>query len=129
MSSAIPANRPSAGAPEDCPEQPDAAPRAAPRLREREPAGDSDDTARVLQTLLGNLDGMVYRCRNDAYWTMEFVSEGCSRVTGYTPEDLLLNDRLSYEELTHPEDRARVRREINEALAARRRFELEYRIQ
>jgi diguanylate cyclase (GGDEF)-like protein/PAS domain S-box-containing protein len=129
MSSAIPANRPSAGAPEDCPEQPDAAPRAAPRLREREPVGDSDDTARVLQTLLGNLDGMVYRCRNDAYWTMEFVSEGCSRVTGYTPEDLLLNDRLSYEELTHPEDRARVRREINEALAARRRFELEYRIQ
>jgi diguanylate cyclase (GGDEF)-like protein/PAS domain S-box-containing protein len=129
MSSAIPANRPSAGAPEDCPERPDAAPRAAPRLREREPVGDSDDTARVLQTLLGNLDGMVYRCRNDAYWTMEFVSEGCSRVTGYTPEDLLLNDRLSYEELTHPEDRARVRREINEALAARRRFELEYRIQ
>jgi len=89
----------------------------------------SADTARVLETLLGNLDGMVYRCRNDAHWTMEFVSDGCARVTGYPPEDLLLNDRLSYEELTHPEDRSRVRTVINEALATRRRFELEYRIQ
>src|SRR5215470_9460905 len=86
------------------------------------------DTARVLETLLGNLEGMVYRCRNDAHWTMEFVSDGCARVTGYPPEDLLLNGRLSYEELTHPEDRARVRQVINAALAARGRFELEYRI-
>jgi len=92
-------------------------------------ASASADTGRVLETLLGNLEGMVYRCRNDAHWTMEFVSGGCSRVTGYPPEDLLLNDRLSYEELTHPEDRSRVRTVINEALAKRRRFELEYRIQ
>jgi diguanylate cyclase (GGDEF)-like protein/PAS domain S-box-containing protein len=92
-------------------------------------ASASADTARVLETLLGNLEGMVYRCRNDAHWTMEFVSDGCARVTGYSPQDLLLNDRLSYEELTHPEDRGRVRQAINEALGTRRRFELEYRIQ
>ena len=86
------------------------------------------ETGRMLQTLLGNLDGMVYRCRDDADWTMEFVSEGCMRVTGYTPDDLLLNGRVSYEEITHPEDRDRVRRAIHEALAARNRFEIEYRI-
>jgi diguanylate cyclase (GGDEF)-like protein/PAS domain S-box-containing protein len=91
-------------------------------------AVDGDDTARMLETLLGNLDGMVYRCRNDAQWTMEFVSEGCARVTGYHPQDLLLDGRLSYEEITHPEDRDRVRRTIDTALAARQRFELEYRI-
>jgi diguanylate cyclase (GGDEF)-like protein/PAS domain S-box-containing protein len=127
MSPVKSANRPLASAPDAFLEPASAAARPAPALAE--PVGDNDDTARVLETLLGNLDGMVYRCRNDAHWTMEFVSEGCSRVTGYPPEDLLLNDRLSYEELTHPADRTRVREEINHALATRERFELEYRIQ
>jgi diguanylate cyclase (GGDEF)-like protein/PAS domain S-box-containing protein len=113
-------------------EELDASTPSSSRARYEPVAGEASataDTARVLETLLGNLEGMVYRCRNDAHWTMEFVSDGCARVTGYPPEDLLLNGRLSYEELTHPEDRARVRSVINEALAARRRFEVEYRIQ
>jgi diguanylate cyclase (GGDEF)-like protein/PAS domain S-box-containing protein len=92
-------------------------------------ASDSTDTRWMFQTLLANLDGMVYRCRDDADWTMEFVSEGCTRLTGYPPEDLLLNGRLSYEELTHPDDRERVREAINAAVAADRRFHVEYRIQ
>lgn len=89
------------------------------RLRERE---------RLLSTLLSSIDGMVYRGRNDAHWTMEFVSEGCQPLTGYAPQDLTLNSRISYEELTHPDDRAPVRQIIEAALAGRRRYELEYRI-
>lgn len=82
----------------------------------------------MLRTLLGNLDGMVYRCRDDVHWTMEFVSEGCRRLTGYDPEDLLFNRRLSYEALTHPEDRQRIREEIRAALRTSGRFDCEYRI-
>ncbi len=93
------------------------------------PAFDQTDASWMFQTLLANLDGMVYRCRDDADWTMEFVSEGCARLTGYAAEDLLLNGRLSYEELTHPDDRRRVRETINAAVAANRRFQVEYRIQ
>jgi diguanylate cyclase (GGDEF)-like protein/PAS domain S-box-containing protein len=89
---------------------------------------DAFENGRMLSTLMGNLDGMVYRCRNDAYWTMEFVSEGCSRLTGYEPEDLLDNRRVSYEEITYPGDRWRVREKIEEALRHHRRFDLEYRI-
>ncbi|MDY6944945.1 MAG: EAL domain-containing protein [Pseudomonadota bacterium] len=88
----------------------------------------STETARMLRTLLGNLDGMVYRCRDDAEWTMEFVSEGVRRLTGYDAADLLLNKRVSYEQLTYPDDRARVRREIYAGLGAQGRFDCEYRI-
>jgi diguanylate cyclase (GGDEF)-like protein/PAS domain S-box-containing protein len=87
-----------------------------------------NDTARMLSTLLGNLDGMVYRCRDDDHWTMEFVSEGCRRLTGYDAEDLLLNKRLSYDSITHDEDRPRVRAEIRAGLQQSGRFDCEYRI-
>jgi diguanylate cyclase (GGDEF)-like protein/PAS domain S-box-containing protein len=88
----------------------------------------STETARMLRTLLGNLDGMVYRCRDDAEWTMEFVSEGVRRLTGYDAPDLLFNKRVSYEQLTYPEDRDRVRQEIYAGLGALGRFDCEYRI-
>lgn len=84
---------------------------------------------RMLTTLMSNLDGMVYRCRNDEHWTMEFVSDGCYHLTGYRPEELLHNSHLSYKGLEHPEDRARVREEITAALLENRRFFVEYRIQ
>lgn len=86
------------------------------------------DSVRMLQTLLANLEGMFYRSRNDAHWTMEFLSEGCRRLTGYKPEELLLNRRISYEEITHPQDRGRVRQTIQAALAANTFYELEYRL-
>jgi diguanylate cyclase (GGDEF)-like protein/PAS domain S-box-containing protein len=88
----------------------------------------SHEHTRMLKTLLGNLDGMVYRCKDDADWTMEFVSDGCSRLTGYPPEDLLLNARIAYETLIHPEDRDRIREAGQEAIAQRRRFDIEYRM-
>jgi diguanylate cyclase (GGDEF)-like protein/PAS domain S-box-containing protein len=89
---------------------------------------EKDDTARMLRTLLGNLDGMVYRCLDDAEWTMEFVSEGCRRLTGYDADDLVLNRRVSYESLTHHADRRRVREEIQASLRQSGRFDCEYRI-
>jgi len=92
--------------------------RAAPRI----------DSERVLAVLIDNLDGMVCRCSIDAQWTVLFVSEGCRRLTGYEPEDLIGNRRVSCEALTHAEDRAQVRREIMGALAAGNRYRIEYRI-
>jgi diguanylate cyclase (GGDEF)-like protein/PAS domain S-box-containing protein len=89
---------------------------------------DVRETARMLRTLIANIDGMVYRCHNDSQWTMEFVSDGCLAVTGYGAEDLLFNSTISYEQLTHPEDRLRVRSSISAALAQGRRFDVEYRI-
>jgi diguanylate cyclase (GGDEF)-like protein/PAS domain S-box-containing protein len=84
--------------------------------------------ARVLQTLVNNLDGMIFRCQMDRHWTMLFVSSGCYQLTGYTPEALVLNRETSYEDITHPDDRVRVRQQVASAIAAHRRYRVEYRI-
>lgn len=81
-----------------------------------------------LSILMGNLPGMAYRCRNDTHWTMEFSSEGCLDLTGYRPDDLVGNRKLSYASLIHPDDRAHVWDEIQKALIGRHPFRVVYRI-
>lgn len=83
---------------------------------------------RLLDTLLDNLDGMIYRCLYDDHWTMIYVSKGCETLTGYPAQDLILNKVKSYELITHAEDRAQARAIIHDAVSKKQRFDLEYRI-
>jgi len=84
------------------------------------------DRLRMLDTLLDNLEGMVYRCRYDEYWTMVFVSEGCKGLTGYSPQDILLNKRIAFETIIHEDYREFVRSSIESAIDNNQRFEIEY---
>lgn len=99
------------------------------RVQSTENEGQSaNETARMLRTLIANIDGIVYRCLYDSQWTMEFISDGCLAVTGYSPEELLYNNKTSFEQVIHPEDRQRVRAATETALSQGKRFEAEYRI-
>ena len=86
------------------------------------------ESERRLATLLDNLPGMAYRCRNSQDWRMEFVSAGCTELTGYAPDDLIDNRVIAYNELIHPDDRAGVWERVQQALAEKRAFALNYRI-
>ncbi len=86
------------------------------------------DRGLMLDSLLDNLDGLIYCCLPDEHWTMVFVSSGCKQITGYAPQDLLFNRKVSYETLTHPEDREDVRQKVGNALRNHERFSIEYRI-
>ena len=83
---------------------------------------------RALDTLMGNLPGMAYRCVNDRDWTMQFVSAGCEALTGYADEALLDNAALSFFDLMHPDDAARERRETETAMARDEPWTTTYRI-
>lgn len=83
---------------------------------------------RTLQALISQLPGMVYRCRNNPSWTMEFVSAGALALTGYAAPELVNNNRVAYADLILPADRPRVWDEVQRALGAQRPFELVYRI-
>ena len=61
------------------------------------------ESSRRHETLLANLQGMAYRCRNDDNWTMEFVSEGCRDLFGIAPSQLTSGD-CKFANLIHPDD-------------------------
>jgi PAS domain S-box-containing protein len=83
---------------------------------------------RRLATLIDNLPGIAYRCRNDAERSMEFISEGCEPLTGYPPEAFIDNRAISFGRLILPEDRGEVVERLEKAVAADRPFQLLYRI-
>ena len=98
-------------------------------ITERKRSGDALlDSQRRLETLMGNLPGMVYRCRNDHDWTMEFMSVGVRALTGHAPEDFI-SGRVTYNALIHPDDREPVWQQVQAALAAKRSYQLVYRVQ
>lgn len=86
------------------------------------------ESERKISTLLSNLPGMAYQCKNTPEWTMEYVSNGSLELTGYEPDMLINNPELTYGQIIHPEDREQVYSKINNALDEGKQFELEYRI-
>lgn len=102
---------------------------AVPKFRELlTQASSSKENLRRLRTLMGNLPGIAYRCSNDRNWTMEFISDGCVELTGYTSSHLVNNTRLSFADLIHKDDKDRVWREVQAAVDEGRKFQLTYRI-
>lgn len=87
------------------------------------------ENQRQLTTLLENLPCMVYRCKNDEFWTMEFISNEGEELTGYPLVDLLGNKKIAYEELIIPSDRKMVREKIQAAITQGQFFDITYRIQ
>ena len=85
------------------------------------------ESQRALAALMGNLPGMAYRCRNDAEWTLEFVSEGAHPLTGHRPE-ALTSGSVSYASLIHPDDRDKVWVEVQACVAHDLPYQLTYRI-
>jgi two-component system NtrC family sensor kinase len=86
------------------------------------------ESQRALATLMSNLPGMAYRFRNDADRSMEFVSEGCYQLAGYSPEEFIGTREVSISELTHPDDRDSLWNAVQVALQENRPYQLNYRI-
>jgi PAS domain S-box-containing protein len=92
-----------------------------------ERTGELQESERRHRTLLANLQGMAYRCRNDRDWTMEFVSEGCRELVGRAPEEFTAG-RVNYASLIHPDEQEAVWNTVQTAIKAKAPFQLEYRI-
>jgi PAS domain S-box-containing protein len=87
-----------------------------------------EGSKRELSVLMNNLPGMVYSCLNDPDWTMKFVSEGSQGLTGYSPEEFTEDEKVSFINIIHPDDRSFIWHAIQNCLELHIPFNLEYRI-
>ena len=78
--------------------------------------------------LYENIPGAAYRCVNDKYWTMIFISRGIFDISGYKNFEIIENKSIPYEKLIYPADRNMVRKIVNKSIRGKKVFEIEYRI-
>jgi len=82
-----------------------------------------------LMELVDSLPGIVFAASADGQWTMQYLSQGCEGLTGYTPDELAgVNRVITYNDITHPDDLPQVLQAIKVAIAQRQPYVVEYRI-
>ncbi len=82
----------------------------------------------TLERMIDNLPGFVYRCRNDQYWTMMFISEQSEKITGYKPEELIGNKVVSYDDVILEPYRKYLHERWKEVIAKKEVLAEEYKI-
>ncbi len=86
------------------------------------------ESNRKFDALINNLKGIVYRCKNNRDFEMDFISEGCYEISGYRIEDFK-SQNLFFGKLICEEDRARVWESIKIAVTQKEQYSFEYCIQ
>jgi PAS domain S-box-containing protein len=86
------------------------------------------DKEKLLSSLLKNFPGAVYRCENDARWTMHYLSDAVEQLTGYPAQVFTKSKALSFTDIMHPSDVVRMNEISEQAIRNKTPFELEYRI-
>ncbi|MEW6120609.1 MAG: EAL domain-containing protein [Pseudomonadota bacterium] len=81
-----------------------------------------------MERILGTVRGVVYRCANDPQWSMIYLSGNVEELFGYPREAFFGRAPVTLGGLIHPEDAPGVWSDVQQALDARRDFDLTYRL-
>ncbi|WP_299297070.1 PAS domain-containing protein [uncultured Tateyamaria sp.] len=82
----------------------------------------------IFESVFGDIHAFVYRCRNDSDYTMEYMTDGVERITGYAKSEILHNAGVSYVGLTPEIDRDRVFGEVDAAIEAGKSWDMTHRL-
>jgi len=82
---------------------------------------------RSYKTLIENLPGVIYKCKNDDAYTMEEISSKCIELTGYDATEFIKGE-VNFSDLILEEDRETVKSQINDAINSNKPYQLTYRI-
>lgn len=93
------------------------------------------ETTRALQksesrfrAMVSNLPGVLYRCANDSQRTLNYLSEGMERLSGYPAADFIRHRVRRYLDIIHPEDRREALDAFNNQQARQEGWEHSYRL-
>lgn len=86
------------------------------------------ETERQVTTMIENLPGIAYQCKNDENWTMKFISKNVFELTGYPSEDFIENKNITFNDIIFADDRDFVRDSIEKPMLNKSAFQIEYRI-
>lgn len=79
-------------------------------------------------SLVQNIPSTIYQCLLDEHWTTVFLSDHIYELSGYPLSDFIDNNVRSYASIIHPDDVEMVNRTVEEAIAQKKPFTIEYRI-
>ena len=86
------------------------------------------ESERRYRTLVDNLPGMVYRSECAPNFVMQFVSDGCEAISGYTRSELTGESAIGLTDVVHPSDQQRISEITQRAVRQNQPYEYEYRI-
>jgi PAS domain S-box-containing protein len=86
------------------------------------------DAESLLQSLMDNVPGAIYRCLWDDMWKMQRVSDEIESISGYPAADFINASKRTLVSVTHPDDRDQVDEAIRAATTAGEPFALEFRV-
>lgn len=78
--------------------------------------------------IISNLPGVSYQCKFDEDWTMLYMSDACETLTGYKPNELIDNHKLSFNDLIDPKYREYLYKQWNNAKEKNEPCNIEYEI-
>lgn len=87
-----------------------------------------DPEAPFLESVLGRMNGFLYRCRADKEFTMLELTSGFQRCFGFDTSEILDNRVRSFASLIHPDDSAAVDLAVVEGLEQRQNWTINYRL-
>lgn len=85
------------------------------------------DQQRSYKTLIENLPGVIYRCKNDENFTILNISARCLDLTGYSADEFL-SGKIFYGNLILDEDKENIKIQIKESIRSDKSFQVTYRI-
>jgi PAS domain S-box-containing protein len=80
------------------------------------------------ESVLGRMNGFLYRCRADENYTMLAMTDGITRIFGYPADEIVGNRVRTFTSLMCEDDIAAMDTAVGEALASRTNWTLEYRL-